>query len=348
MTPIFRVQANTTDVTQRIAAMLVELETVDEAGSQSDRLTIHLADPGPVPTALPPYGADLHVALGYEETELVEVGKFRFDEGEVSYDHSRGRQIVLRARASDPDNKKPIAGYIAKHTHSWVDHTLGDIVNEIANEHGFTPRCAVSLVNERPGPLHQVGQSDSDFLTRLAATYGAVAKVSRGNLIVAPYGKGKSVSGIVLPVIDLTADQLTSWRYIHAARGKIKSVVAHWRDRGTGVTHRVRAGKGEPHHVIRQLFLDAPTALRNATALLKGISTGLGRLSITLPGNPRLQAETQVNLIGVDDQIDGPWTIHRVTHRLSVEVGYHCLLDCELTEADTVAEEGIDYGAAEE
>ncbi|MFM9587188.1 hypothetical protein, partial [Streptomyces caniscabiei] len=69
MRPQFRVFADDRDITSRIAERLIEMTITDEAGFQSDALTISVDDADGV-LAVPRKGARLAVHLGYEETGL--------------------------------------------------------------------------------------------------------------------------------------------------------------------------------------------------------------------------------------------------------------------------------------
>ncbi|WP_020507534.1 hypothetical protein [Lamprocystis purpurea] len=59
--------------------------------------------------------------------------------------------------------------------------------------------------------------------------------------------------------------------------------------------------------------------MRNATTL-----------SLSLPGNPLLAAETPTELAGVDPAIDGRWVVTSCLHALS-DQGCSCTVDAEQT-----------------
>lgn len=61
---------------------------------------------------------------------------------------------------------------------------------------------------------------------------------------------------------------------------------------------------------------DAEAATRAATAKLESLRRGNATLSLTLIGNPALQAEGKIRLTGLRDPVGGEWLLQRVEHQL--------------------------------
>ncbi|WP_375731715.1 hypothetical protein [Xylella fastidiosa] len=67
VTPCYRLIANDNDITALITERMASLQLSDESGSHADTLEVVLADHLPnAPLKLPPMGAELELALGYD------------------------------------------------------------------------------------------------------------------------------------------------------------------------------------------------------------------------------------------------------------------------------------------
>ena len=101
MQPIFRIYANSQEITAAIRDRLIELVVTDEAGIQSDELKLTLDDrrreDGSI-AELPRIGTVLTVSIGYAETRLVSLGRFIVDELEI---RSPPATLTVSAKAAD-------------------------------------------------------------------------------------------------------------------------------------------------------------------------------------------------------------------------------------------------------
>src|SRR5471032_32343 len=97
MTPIFRIVANSADITSLINDRLLLLRTTDKPGMESDEFELRLDDRDGLVT-LPKRGASIEIYLGYAETSLARLGRYVVDEIEVS---GPPDTIVIRGKASD-------------------------------------------------------------------------------------------------------------------------------------------------------------------------------------------------------------------------------------------------------
>ena len=133
-TPVFRVVADGTDITAKIADRMVSITVTDEAGSASDKVDIELDDRGAV-FEPPPTGAALTVALGYKESGgAVDMGVFVVDELEFKGPERRFR---ITGKAGDSLDKDAPGRFKAPQSRSWHDTTVGDVVRTVAAERGF-------------------------------------------------------------------------------------------------------------------------------------------------------------------------------------------------------------------
>lgn len=310
MRPIFRVLADSRDITAAIKAQVLSLTVTDEAGMTSDTVEIHLSDPrGTI--VLPRKGAELDVSLGYQETGLVAMGLYTVDEIELS-----GPPGVMVIRGKAADMRQDLK---AQKTHAWENTTVRDLVGEIAAAHGLTPKVDPALGAIELARVDQVTESDLNLVTRLAQACGAVAKPANGCLLFVPAGKATTASGRAMGEVAIACNTETSWRAVLADRGKYKRVVASWHDARNGQRVPEEAGSGDPAYTLRETYPDAASARRAAEAQLRALDLGTGTVHVELPGRPAIAAECPVVLSGfrAGAGVDGRWVTTKVEHALS-------------------------------
>ena len=319
MTPDFKVITNTIDITAILKDRLISLRVTDEAGIKSDTVEIQLDDRDNR-IQWPVIGEELTIFLGYNNTQLANVGRYIIDE--ISH---AGPPDTLTIRGKATDTIKSIK---APKTRSWDKVLLGDIIKTIAAEHDVTPRIAEVLANININHEDQTEESDLHFLTRLAKKNGAIAKLANKSLIIAVEGDSKAVSGKNLPIINLNKKNVIQHRLTQAERGKYKTVIAHWHDTQAAKKIPITAGEGKPSFTIRYDYSDAEEARRAAEAKLKALNRGSATLSLTLIGDTRLQAEGVLQLDNFREPINSEWLIKHVEHQLN-NSGFTTRLDAE-------------------
>lgn len=336
---IFRLYADSVEITAAVRDRLLELVVTDEAGIQSDELKLTLDDrrreDGAI-AELPRIGTSLTVSLGYAESTLVSLGRFIVDELEI---RAPPATLTVSAKAADM-----VGPFRSPKTRSWDETTLGKIVEKIAGEHRYTPKFDPELGRIAIGHLDQTEESDMALLTRLAGKHDAVAKPVAGFLVLAKQGAVKSVTGLTLSTITLKASDLAEWRYQHSARklggsGATQEAntqlppppatggtKAYWWDFGLGERREVTTGK-PPYQEIRYVHATEAEAKAAAATRKNTGERGQGELSFSLPGDPRLAAEGRLTL-NLRSSIPTDWSIKRVEHRLGSQ-GYTTQVECE-------------------
>ena len=319
MTPVYQILADSQDITDKISDRLISLAITDEAGIKSDTVEIRLDDRDNA-LELPRTGAELDISIGYKETWLVKIGLYIVDE--ISFSGPI-RTMVIRGKAANMP--KAIK---APKTRPWDDMTIADLVSSIAGEHGLVSRVCEELAELALPHLDQTEESDLNLLTRLAKQFDAVAKPAGSFLLFIKRGQAKSATGKKIPEVRLQPENVTSWQTTLAERGKYGAVTAEWHDKATAQRETVKAGDGDPVYKIRRSYPDATQAQASAEAKLAALDRGTGTLEITLPGNPALMAEGEINMIGFRSGIDGSWLLNRVIHTIGSQ-GFSTSLNAE-------------------
>ncbi len=301
--PNFSLTESGTDITSKLAKYLSSLTYTDNAGDTADQLQITLvSDDLPTPEA----GAVLRLGLGFGDN-LVDKGLFVVDEVSVS---GPPRVITITGTASPMDDRKQTGVFQSQKTRSWDNTTIGQIVTDIANDHGLTPRVSSELASITIEHADQVDESDMSVLTRFAKRFGAVAKPAGGYLMFIKEGEGKSASGRELKSITITPAKGTSYNFNSASRSKVNSVTANYTDVATGKPETVTVGQGEPVFKIVYQYPNREEALAAAQARYDQKRSDSGTMSLRLPATPEsmaLVAESKINLIGFGSKEDGEW-----------------------------------------
>lgn len=342
--PTFRLEANSEDITSKIMARFISLRLTDEAGMDSDMLEVTLADHDPAdPIAIPPTGAELRVFLGYEG-QTTDKGLYIVDEVELS---GWPGQMCIRAKAAPYDTSKGGKTDLqTQKTRSWKKGVkLGDLVAKIAKEHGMQPAVAPSLASIALPHFDQTDESDISFLIRVAKRYDALAKPAGGKIVMVKLGESKNSDGDDLPTIAVNSSQVSSWRMTLATKDSPGTVIAYWHNKRNAQRIPVTIGKGEPVRRLRHWYQTEDAARAAAQAELDRRTRGERTLSITMPGDPDVQAEATLNTSGFREGVDGEWLLKRAVHSLGKSMGYQCEIEAEQDKATDDDEDAADDDA---
>lgn len=354
--PVYRLMQGTTDITGRFEGRLISLTLTDNRGFEADQLDIELDDADGM-LALPEKGATLSLGIGWQDTGVIDKGQFKVDELEHSGPPDR---LTIRARSVDLTG-----GMTTRKERSYLDQTIGAIVGAIASRNGLAAVVASALASLVIDHIDQTGESDANFLTRLAKDHDAIATVKQGKLLFIKTGAAQSASGVPLPTVEITRASGDTHSFLVADRENYNGVKAYYQDarraaKGEVVIDASNAATvvGEPApaqkkgkkkaaskvianpnpdnvKVLRHTYASKGNAERAARAEWQRIQRGAASFSITLArGRPDLFPELPAVVRGWKPQIDNSrWTIAKVTHNLS-DRGYTTALELEVKLAE--------------
>jgi len=263
MTPQCQITVDGLPVAGLVMDRLISCSVTDKEGTSSDTVAITLNDwPN---AAIPERGAQIRVWMGYSGA-LSFMGLFEAEEVEVEILPYR-MKITGKAAEMRGDKKTN------KERH-WDQKSVREVVEEIAAEHGLTPKIDGNVAGHVYEWLGQVGESDIHFLERLADRHGAIFSVKDGNLIFAARGKGTSASGEALTPVAVTPDTLVagSCRVRFTDRAKYKSVKAKYPDREAGEQAEVEVDSDPEGDAV---YHDTATHEYSASGYLTKISAQL-------------------------------------------------------------------------
>lgn len=325
MTPDYKILASGEDITARIATRLISLSLSDEAGFKSDKLEITLDDQDNQ-IALPRTGITLEVHMGYRETGLVPMGSYVADEFTVK---GPGDVLIIRAKAANLGST-----FKSQKTREWDNVSIKDIVRKVAGEHGFKAQVSEAFRAVLYPHLDQTDESDMNLLTRLARELGAIATVKGETLLFLGRGEGRTASGQVMGAYDVEQRDCTNWNMTFTTRSNFSSVEAGWHDTHSGTRKIVTKGTGTPVKRLRHVFASQAEAERAAQAKLDTLARCDERLSLEMPGNPLLAAESRIRTWGFREGVSGTWSIRSARHRIASQ-GFTTSIETERPKSST-------------
>jgi len=168
----------------------------------------------------------------------------------------------------------------------------------------------------------QFGESDINYLTRIANKVGAVAKPTDNHLIFSEDMTAKSVSGKSLPTKYIEASEVANYSCNFketetGTNGATGTIYANWYDKKSGEYHLVHAGSGDPETELNEIFSSEKAALAAVQARGKRIEKNNKTFRFTTEGRPDLFAEGPIILRGFPTKIPTNWIISRVEHTLN-------------------------------
>ena len=168
----------------------------------------------------------------------------------------------------------------------------------------------------------QFGESDINYLTRIANKVGAVAKPTDEHLIFSEDMTAKSVSGKSLPTKYIEASEVANYSCNFketetGTNGATGTIYANWYDKKSGEYHLVHAGSGDPETELNEIFSSEKDALAAVQAKVKRVEKNNKTFRFTTEGRPDLFAEGSIILQGFPTKIPTNWIISRVEHTLN-------------------------------
>jgi phage protein D len=153
---------------------------------------------------------------------VVDKGQYKVDELEHAGPPDR---LTIRARSVDLSG-----GMVTRKERSFRGQTLGAIIGAIAAQNDLAAVVASALAGLVIDHIDQTGESDANFLTRLAKDHDAIATVKQGKLLFIPTGAAQSASGIPLPTVEITRASGDTHSFLIADRENYNGVKAYYQD----------------------------------------------------------------------------------------------------------------------
>lgn len=298
MTPIFKIEANGTNVTGALQKNLSSISFSDEDGNQSDEITIKVAGD----FKRPKYEDQIKLWLGYEESSLFFCGLFL-----VQTTERDGFGMSITATGADFSQTLK-----QKRDTSYEQLSIKAIAEMIAKRNGLTLKS--DFDDMQITHLSQTNEADLQFMKRLATEYNALFSVKNNTLIFMKRTKDSKKSD-ALAVFSIDASECSSVTIKHANKTLYNSCTARWHDTKTNETKSITAGEGDPILKMEGQFKTPAEAKIKATAKLESANRGTKTGTITMYGR-EIYAGSVLKLSGVGED-SGEYSIKSVNHTYS-------------------------------
>ncbi len=312
---------------QQLERRLVSLTLTDNRGMEADMLEFTLSD-SDTALVLPSRGVKIALSLGWSNQPLVEKGTYIVDE----INHF-GPPDLLTVVAKSANFR---GEFNVKRSASWHQVKLKDLISTLAERYQLTAGVSEELGVIEIEHADQTDETDINFLSRLAELYGAIATVKNDYLLFMTRGKGMTVSGRPLPVIEIPRDETDSYLFHVSDRMNYSGVITHWQNLMTGVTEPVivrvtpqHSETGNPYingtadnlFVMRRIFQNERLSSRAAREKLNQLRSEASSLELSLSyGRADLIPEQPVFIKEFKTSLEREyWTITHCTHRLDLE-----------------------------
>lgn len=321
MKPQFRIVADGTDITRLINDRLLMLRTLDKPGMESDEFELRIDDRDQA-VSLPSRGAKVDVFLGYDGAQLTRINSYTVDEVELS---GPPDTLVIRGKASDMRG----SGKTTRNG-SFEGKTLAEIVATVARRNGWVPACDVQTVVPR---ADQLGESDYNFITRIARLHDCTAKVANGKLLVLKRQAGVTASGKTLPTVIIRRSDVSRYSFRLGDRSTHKSVKATHHNAKTGTLDVIELKNDDapgglpPVHTDRHIHPNKTAAEQAAKARLAAFNRSTAGVRLEMPGRVDLFAERQINARGFKDGFDGEYLVDSL-EQVFTQSGWSTTVEC--------------------
>lgn len=321
------------DLTRIYAERLISLKVTHDAGEYSDSIEIILANPdGKI--APPLKGKILDVHLG-QPGNLVSQGSFIIDgfrlEGPLD-------TIRVNGKAAPFITAGTVNPFHSRHSRSFDNITIGDLVAKIAREIGLMPAVDPNLAAITIPHVDQTAESSMNLLTRLARTYGGLMKPVQGHICFVQWGRGLNAKGQNVGGLTIARNQTSSYSMDVNQQGNLDRVRTRHHDVATGSTFLSETTKNgttttemapqddtesssdsgdddsdtvyeHPHD-----YPDKATAEAASRSIYDKATMASQTISVTTLGNPKIIAGGMLNLTGFPYPMNQAWWISKVEH----------------------------------
>ena len=316
MHPICQLNIGGVPASAGFMSRLISCTVTDKEGFSSDTIDIELSA-GPY-IAVPRAKTIITCSMGYKETGVAFMGAFTLDEGEIDCLPYKAK---LQGKSADMRAK------LKEHRERHFDNkTVGDIVKQVAGEHGLSAQVDASVGSHKYPWFGQQNESALHMLRRLADRHGALFAIKNGRLIFGKKGAGLSAAGALVSSIVVTPQMImpNTCSVKFAERPSHSQASGSYHDMGEAERKHVNApaGDGEAHYSLRHAHADQSEAKAAAGSKGKDLQRSRDTTSVTIVGNPAARGGGNMTYAGVHVQADGiPWVIETATHSFSKQ-GY--------------------------
>jgi len=195
-------------------------------------------------------------------------------------------------------------------------------------------RCrGASILTDRVVRLEQRGESDINFITRVARLYACAAKVPDGKLLVMRREGAVSASGRAIDPLPIHRRDLSRWQFRFSDRSAQQSVRTRYQNKQTGALEVLTLDNEDvpdglpPVHTDRHIYPNKTAAEEAAKARLTAFNRSTADVRLEMPGRTDLFAERLINVIDLKDGLNGEYLCESVEQTFT-QAGWSTTVEC--------------------
>jgi phage protein D len=321
---VFYVRIGGLDVSDRINPFLTYIEVHQRYGGGDDDAIIELADDyGQI--AIPPYGTNCEIDLGWQHT-----GAALVFEGFVTEVHSRGGREgrFLRVIAYGSDHytqaKQPQEGHVD-------NASLGEAAAKFAGNAGLTLSIHPLLAKIKRAWWGINGESFIHWAQRTASELGGTLKVIGSHAVMLPRLGNATASGQSVGAVSAAAgDNLLRWDIVPSVgRPQHAGFIGRYFDLAEAEWRQIKSGRAALERGIAKALgvnrfpsADAGAAAEGADGSADNQFADSGMGTVSIIGKPAARPPSDLVLTGARSGVDGTYSIAEAWHRYTRGEGY--------------------------
>lgn len=298
------VRSNGVDITDKIKPYFEYLTITDKKGLESDSFTLALTDKDN--------------QLGEPESFVLlefivnDINKGTFEVNDMGGDIKNIGQIEISGTSLK------VKGSIkVPRSRSLEPLTISELVEQIANEHGYIPVVGNSVANIKLSHINQVKESDLNLLTRIAKDNNSTFKIADERLVFMNTDEGKNANGVDLPVMVISDPRNTTGRWTSKKRDKVGGVKVGWFDDDSNKMKFESVGEA-PFKEVKQQGKNSEEAKQMANSEYNKLDKMERGLELNLPLDVKNVAGCKA-LISNHGFINGEWLVESFVHNISLD-----------------------------
>lgn len=326
--PKFVLEYEGRDITTDISPFILQITYSDVLQGETDSLEINLEDRDHrwKNGWFPQKGDTLRLLIGYDGQKLTSCGSFQVDEVELN-----GPPDTISLRAMAAGVKEALR---TDNTVAYENKSFEEIAKEIAKKHGYklTGKVSTAKRKRRAKRVTQRKETDLAFLKRLGEAEGVIFTVKDGQLVWHDQDELDAAGSVI--VIDRS--DMTRFTFRAKTSQVYKACQVSYHDPNTKqlITHTYKADGVTTGDTLKlnTRCESKDDAIIKAAAALRNQNGKQVEGSITLSGNPRLVAGSNVDVTGLG-VLDGTYQVVKARQSLERGRGYATELDLSTSSA---------------
>ena len=311
LTPAYSLRNSADEEMSEIMSRVQKITATDESGQKNDVLIVTIYEDNNFEH--PERGTKVTLQLGFQETGLFLIGTYALSKisytGDTSDDFAN---LIFKSASTN-------TSLLQNKTRSFINKSVGFIVDRVAKESGLTARIEPYFYNVLVNK-DQNGISNQRLLFDLGQEHDALFKVQNNTLLFSRRAPDTLVHQpeVELPILPINRREVLNYNWEQDDKETFKSVQVYYRitnEDGEEDMAILTVGEGSPSKQLLEVMGSRDEAVQRANAALNQIVRGDINFTLSLEPMFRIPAENKVEVTGFPrDVINRTYIISKVVY----------------------------------